>query len=154
MSGAVVLCARALLRSGAGMVTCMIPQCIHEIVASQLQEAMFKPISDDGTQMVITGFAEISELETYDLIVAGNGMGRGPNTLRIVERILQSSVPCILDGDALYEAGKKHLFPAQRSSAVIVTPHLKELEYLTSIPLQQLQAAPWTGARRLLSQYP
>ena len=154
MSGAVVLCARALLRSGAGMVTCMIPQCIHEIVASQLQEAMFKPISDDGTQMVIAGFAEISELETYDLIVAGNGMGRGPNTLRIVERILQSSVPCILDGDALYEAGKKHLFPAQRSSAVIVTPHLKELEYLTSIPLQQLQAAPWTGARRLLSQYP
>ena len=154
MSGAVVLCARALLRSGAGMVTCMIPQCIHDIVASQLQEAMFKPISDDGTQMVITGFAESSELETYDLIVAGNGMGRGPNTLRIVERILQSSVPCILDGDALYEAGKKHLFPAQRSSAVIVTPHLKELEYLTSIPLQQLQAAPWTGARRLLSQYP
>lgn len=154
MSGALVLCTKALLRSGAGLVTCMLPSCIHMIVAAQLKEAMFRVMPDDGNQFVSEYFCSIDDLRAYDLIVIGNGMGRGNETKKIVERVLASDVPCILDGDAIYEAGKHDLLDINRTAQVIITPHLKELSYLLKQSFDQLREEPWLAAEDWLKEHP
>ena len=154
MSGALVMCTSALLRSGAGLVTCMLPSCIHPIVAAQLQEAMFQVMKDDGSQFDIRFFCSIEDLRKYDLIIVGNGMGRGAATKKIVEDVLASEVSCILDGDAIYEAGTQDLLSLHRTADVVVTPHLKELSYLLGKPLDELREEPWIAAQSWLKEHP
>lgn len=155
MSGAPRLCAQAILRAGAGLLTCMIPEGIHAIVASAVPEAMFRPWPmDDNGQFALDALPDETWLRSFDLIVVGNGMGRGPSTRAIVQRVLDSGIPCILDGDALFETGKHALLPAQREQTVIVTPHLRELEYLSGVSLAQISADPRQSAAMLASRYP
>ncbi|MEE0774363.1 MAG: NAD(P)H-hydrate epimerase, partial [Merdibacter sp.] len=105
MSGAPRLCAQAILRAGAGLLTCMIPAGIHDIVASAIPEAMYRPLAmDENGQIAISALPQPEQLRGFDLIVIGNGMGRGSSTRAAVQLALDSGVPCILDGDALYEA--------------------------------------------------
>lgn len=154
MSGALVLCVRAVLRSGVGLVTCALPNGIHTIVASQIQEAMYRPLPQDHGQICARAFAENIRLEEYDLIVVGNGMGKGENTRSIVAQVLASEVPCILDGDALYEAGTHDLLPQSRLHDVILTPHPKELSILCKEPLSSLREHPWQSVQKLSERYP
>lgn len=154
MSGALIMCTKALLRSGAGLVTCMLPSCIHTIVASSLQEAMFRVMKDDGEQMVVDPQEWKKELGNYDLIVVGNGMGRGSSTKQIVELVLASDVPCILDGDAIYETGQHHLLDLVEQKDVILTPHLKELSYLSTETWEEVRERPWDAAQKLVKRYP
>ena len=109
---------------------------------------------DDGNQFASEYFCSLDDLKAYDLIVVGNGMGRGNETKRIVERVLASDVPCILDGDAIYEAGKHDLLDIKRTAQVIVTPHLKELSYLLKQSLDELREEPWVAAASWLNQHP
>ena len=89
----------------------------------------------DGQLSELAGIVRVSvvpqpeQLRGFDLIVIGNGMGRGSSTRAAVQLVLDSGVPCILDGDALYEAGMHGLLPTHRDSALIVTPHMRVLEY-------------------------
>lgn len=155
MSGAVVLCAKALLRSGAGLLTCMIPDCIHPMLAAQLQEAMFEPLPSDAAGHFHEAFLpDLEQLQQYDLIVAGNGMGRCHSTRRIIERVLQSEVACIIDGDGLYEIGKGQLLPDTHRQDVLLTPHLKELSYLSEAPFDAICRRPWEAATSLIQRYP
>ena len=155
MSGAPRLCAQAILRAGAGLLTCMIPAGIHDIVASAIPEAMYRPLAmDENGQIAVSALPQSEQLRGFDLIVIGNGMGRGSSTRAAVQLVLDSGVPCILDGDALYEAGMHGLLPTHRDSALIVTPHLRELEYLSGIPLSQISRDPRQCALTLAQRYP
>lgn len=155
MSGAPRLCAQAILRAGAGLLTCMIPAGIHDIVASAIPEAMYRPLAmDENGQIAVSALPQPEQLRGFDLIVIGNGMGRGSSTRAAVQLVLDSGVPCILDGDALYEAGMHGLLPTHRDSALIVTPHLRELEYLSGIPLSQISRDPRQCALTLAQRYP
>ena len=68
-------------------------------------------------------------LDAYDMITIGNGMGRGEVTQAMVRAVLESDRPCLLDGDALYEAGKL-IELLHRPAVTILTPHPKEMSYL------------------------
>ena len=81
-------------------------------------------------------------------------MGKGENTRLIVAQVLASEVPCILDGDALYEAGTHDLLPQSRLHDVILTPHPKELSVLCKEPLSSLREHPWQSVQKLSERYP
>lgn len=114
-TGAVCLCARGALRSGAGLVSVGVPEDIYPIVAAKLDEAMPFPMERPLC------FEEIApRLSASTVCVIGPGMGRSEDSLRFVRDVLRSStVPTVVDADALFAA--KDDLALLRGK--IITPH-------------------------------
>lgn len=122
--GAAVLCARAALRSGLGLLTLHVPACGYEIVQTAVPEAMARV--DAGTHAI----TELPAVEA-DVVGIGPGIGMGDATARAFRRFLEEHrKPMVIDADALNilsaNAGMIDLVPPLS----ILTPHPKEFERL------------------------
>jgi hydroxyethylthiazole kinase-like uncharacterized protein yjeF len=125
MAGAAVLIAKGALRAGAGKVTAHIPKKIVEIIQTSLPEAI---ISIDIHEEYIS---EIPELENYNAIAVGPGVGINDFTEKSLEKLLQSSkYPIVIDADAISILGKENELLEKLPTECILTPHPKELEKL------------------------
>ena len=92
-------------------------------------------------------------LDAYDIVVIGNGMGRNEVSKGLVKAVLESNLPCILDGDAIYEAGKMvSLF--QRQAVTILTPHVKEMSYLCNCKVNEITEDPLRYVHEFVEHYP
>ncbi len=127
MCGACILCGSSILRTGAGMVKIISPECNREIIQRTLPEAML--YSYDGLpqeeQLRLS-------LDWADVIVAGPGLGTGREASFLTAYILRSSnVPMVLDADALNLIGKNEelseLLQKQNGNQIVLTPHPGEL---------------------------
>ena len=121
-TGAVALCARAALRSGAGLVRVGVPEDIYPIIAVKLDEAMPFPIPQPME------FAQIAEkLAAAGACVIGPGLGRSEDALALARSVVASSpVPTVVDADALYAVkDARHLLRGR-----IITPHAGEFARL------------------------
>lgn len=124
--GAAVLCAKALLRSGVGLLTLQVPGCGYLVMQSAVPEAMV--ITDKNTRYI----SECNPVDCYSTIGMGPGIGTEEETALVLEALLKSSVsPLVLDADALniLSQNKDWLPLIPRHS--ILTPHVKEFERLT-----------------------
>jgi hydroxyethylthiazole kinase-like uncharacterized protein yjeF len=122
--GAAVLCARAALRSGLGLLTLHIPACGYEIVQTAVPEAMARV---DAGEHAIT---ELPAIEA-DAVGIGPGIGTADATALAFRRFLEEHrQPMVIDADALNilsaNAGMIELVPPKS----ILTPHPKEFERL------------------------
>ncbi len=121
MAGAAVLCARAALRSGAGLVRLLLPS-----MDSRLLD-IFQVSVPEAT---CVAFHEGMELSDYDAIAAGPGLGRGKEASSILEYILADhSGALVLDADALNMiSGSERLQEIFRSKSprAVITPHVGE----------------------------
>lgn len=121
-TGAVALCARAALRSGAGLVSVGVPEDIYPIIAVKLDEAMPFPIARP------LDYGAIAEkLAASTVCVIGPGMGRSADSLQFARDVLQNSrIPTVVDADALYAVKDAlHLLRGK-----IITPHAGEFARL------------------------
>lgn len=131
MHGAITLAAKAALLSGTGTLTLFLPDCISDIISMKLEESMLMLApSMNGTFSMISVDLLKRNLDHYDLITIGNGMGRNEVTGAMVQAVLESNRPCLLDGDALFEAGRMQELIQHRKAVTILTPHPKEMSYL------------------------
>ena len=122
MIGAAILAARACMNSGTGKLTCYIPSCGYEIMQISLPEAMCK-IS--GEKNITT----IEQLNTYDAIGIGPGMGMENETARSLKNILSSNKkPLVLDADALNMIAADRTLLSLIPEGSVITPHPKEFE--------------------------
>jgi NAD(P)H-hydrate epimerase len=120
--GAAILTATGALRGGAGLITLYVKEDSYPIFAAQAPaEVMVKPVAD---------YREVLE-DRHDVLAIGPGLGRKSED-RILEVIQQSTVPMVLDADALnmLAAGRLSMLKALKSSALL-TPHPGEMERLT-----------------------
>ncbi len=154
MHGAITMAADAALHSGLGTLTLMIPEDIREIVSSRLLEAMLI-CAPSALGYFAEGAERIAEerMEVYDLIVIGCGMGRNTVGEKLVQRVLATDKPCVIDGDALYLLGR-NLSWLKRSAPVILTPHPKEFSYLCHRSVEEILQDPIAAARDFLQEYP
>jgi len=124
--GASVLCARAYMRSGAGLLTVLAPKCGYHIIQTTVPEAM---VVTNGNDIIND---DLPPLDDYDIIGIGPGIGVGKSTINAVKRILElTDNPVVIDADGLNIISKNRqllkLIPPQS----ILTPHPKEFERLT-----------------------
>ena len=94
-AGAAILATKACLRSGAGLTTVHIPNACKTAMNISCPEAM---LSLDSNEKIIS---EIPELKYKTAIGIGPGLGFEAETVKVVESILQSVLPKVLDADAL-----------------------------------------------------
>ena len=124
-TGAARLAARAALRIGAGLVSVAAEKDAVAVNAAQLTAVMVKPF--DGAK----GLAALLADRRINAVVAGPGLGLGPQTRALVETLLASGARTVLDADALtaFKDDPKNLF-ARIKQAAVLTPHEGEFERL------------------------
>ncbi len=121
--GAAVLAARACLRSGAGLVTAHIPSCGYNIMQTAFPEAM---VSLDKNESMISAHPV---LDNYTAIGVGPGIGTEKETQNALKMLIQnSSIPLVLDADALNILGENKTWISFLPPLSILTPHPKEFE--------------------------
>ncbi|MDX9753685.1 MAG: NAD(P)H-hydrate dehydratase [bacterium] len=150
MTGAALLCAKAAIEMGAGLVTSACPGSLLPIYANGVWEMLTQPVAEipEG------GFAEeafealFSGEARYRAVVVGPGLSRHPAAMALVRRIAEEvPIPVVFDGDALFALSPDRL--AERAGPWIVTPHPGEMARLMGCSVAAIQADRWGYARRL-----
>lgn len=123
--GAAVLCARAALRSGAGLLTVHVPACGEVVLQTSVPEAMV--VTDASSDEI----SRVEKPNDYSVIAAGLGIGVSKKTASALEQLLRECrVPLVLDADAINllatHPGLLNLLPP----GTVLTPHVKEAERL------------------------
>ena len=123
--GASVLAASAALRTGAGLITCLIPSCGYSVVQGSLPEAMV--ISDESEKYLTA----IVDTEIYSAVGVGPGLGTDHSTQEAFHQfLLECKKPVILDADALNILAMNKELIRLLKPQTIITPHPKEFERL------------------------
>lgn len=131
MPGALLMAARAAVKSGVGRVTAFAPSSAASAFAAQLPEAMWFPMPESPNGFLsLRGLPFLFDrLPAASAILMGPGMGMDRQTDNFVMEVLSKiEIPAVLDADAL--TSKVLEFVGKRRSSapsVIATPHMGEL---------------------------
>lgn len=146
-TGAPALVARAAGRAGAGLVAVAMPRCIHTIVATKLDEAIFAPQPDQDGALALTAVDGLSTLARGSQAVAlGPGLSQAaeaPRTIRALLQALQAdigSVGLVIDADALNALAEQPDWWQHIPQQCVLTPHPGEMGRLCSTDAKSVQA--------------
>lgn len=152
MTGAALLCARAAIQMGAGLVTAVCPASQHPIYAQGVWEMLTHPVSETtGGAIASAAFEEIDWSRDYDAVVIGPGLGRDPDTEALVRRVVQTvQAPVLIDGDGLNALNGEQL--SSRGHPWLATPHPGEMARLLGQSVPQVQADRFGSAKALVHE--
>ena len=125
MAGASILSAKACLKSGIGLLTVHVPIHNHNMLQTTVPEAIVQ------TDIHERYFAQPTHLSRYTALAIGPGLGQEEDTaLAMMEQIQGSSIPIVLDADAINILSTHRNWLNRLPKRCILTPHLGELERL------------------------
>ncbi len=140
--GAILMAGRATLRSGAGLVTVALPKSAFRKLSKNFLELMYEPMPDTraGT-FSAKAIRQILALLPGKVVVAlGPGMGVDKDIRSIILIMLnKSTVPVLLDADALNSLVGHVKWLRKAKVPVILTPHPGEMARLLNITTKKLQ---------------
>ncbi|MDE3087863.1 MAG: NAD(P)H-hydrate dehydratase [Chloroflexota bacterium] len=176
-AGAAFLAGGAATRAGAGLVTLALARTIYPIVAAASHETTFVVLPDDLGALIPDAVKVLRDhLGDYDALLFGCGLGRDPQTIEFVQRLLGIGTkartqigfstageekgetgklpPLVIDADALFALAQSgewwtHLKP----HAAILTPHPGEMATLCGLPRAEVQADRLGIARKFAAQW-
>jgi len=123
--GAVVLGARAALRTGAGLITCHVPSGGNLIMQCAVPEAMTIP---DKSEKYISS---IGDAASFRAIGIGPGMGTKKETQKaFYEFIIRCRKPIVIDADALNMLSENRSWLKDLPEMAVLTPHPGEFSRL------------------------
>lgn len=130
MTGAPRLVAEGAYRMGAGLVTMAVPEGILPAVQAGLPEATFLPLPDGPAGTVAESGADI-DLSPFDAVALGPGLSTDGEASAFVRRLLaRSTVPVVVDADAINAFAGRPGDLARREAEAVVTPHTGEFARL------------------------
>ncbi len=122
--GAAVLSVKAALRSGAGLVTSVIPQCGYQIMQLSNPEAMVVTSGENE-------FDEMPTLDKFSAIGVGPGIGTGKEVVAFFQNLLKAGkAPMVIDADALNILSEHKALLKLLPANSILTPHPGEFKRL------------------------
>lgn len=139
MMGAAVICAKAFMRSGAGKLTCHIPQSGYQIMQTAVPEAMCK--LEQGDHYLQT----VENLSRYDAVGIGPGIGLHESHQHLFKHVFKTyNKPMVIDADALNVLSQHPELMEKIPALSILTPHAGEFARLfgqQENDFQRIQAA-------------
>jgi NAD(P)H-hydrate epimerase len=126
--GAALLAATAALRSGAGLCVVATPETVSALVLRSLPEVIViaLPLAKSGALSGRSAALVARAAEDADAVAVGPGLSTATSVRGIVEAVLGSSIPAVVDADALNVLADDPA-PIARSAPVALTPHPGEL---------------------------
>lgn len=145
-SGAVKLANMSLcsLRSGAGVSRLIVPESVCAGVMPYLLESTLFPFPDDGGHMIFSAEKTDDALSHLAALSVGMGWGISSENEKILRYILENySVPLLIDADGINTVSRmdKNVLKSTECR-VVLTPHPKEFERLSGIPVKKILENP------------
>lgn len=140
--GAIVLCAQAALRSGAGLVEVGTRGEHVTALLSRLPEAMPSEVGDAARLR--------DALQRADIIALGPGLGQGDWGRGLYAAALAGERPLLLDADALNLLAQQ---PQRLRADSVLTPHPGEAARLLGVDTAHVQSDRLAAAHALLDRY-
>jgi len=141
--GAAVLCARAALRSGPGLVTAMIPANLQPVMLADTPEVIVWPgkKNPEGALSAENLPWIIDELKNFTSIVIGPGITACDDTRVLLRGILKhADVPVVLDADAIGLIAADLSIVKGVRAPMVLTPHPGEMGQLLGLSATEVQA--------------
>lgn len=134
MSGAISLAGKSTLRSGAGLVTVVVPACAQGIVASIEPCYMSHALADEDGHVAASAADDVLAIaENATAVALGPGIGRSAAIVGLVEKLYRTlKQPMVVDADALFALSKTPATLAASSGPRILTPHPGEFSTLAT----------------------
>jgi NAD(P)H-hydrate epimerase len=140
-SGAPAMTGLASYRSGAGLVTVVVPKDVLTAVATFRPELMTEPLGETSQLLEL--------LKKMTVLAIGPGLGTGEDQVRFVKMVYrETEIPAVVDADAL-NALAGDLRPTKKIR--ILTPHPGEMGRLIGKPVKEVQADRLGVAQQLAS---
>ena len=154
MAGAAALCAKAALRSGTGLVSIACPESIVPILQIHAPCAMCVPLPEENGAISSGALPVILQaLKGKSAAAIGPGLSRRVPP-EIVQAILESGLPAVIDADALNIISENPALKKHLNFHHVITPHPGEaarlLERPCSDPVSDSQALAGLGATAVL----
>jgi ADP-dependent NAD(P)H-hydrate dehydratase / NAD(P)H-hydrate epimerase len=154
MGGAALLCSRAALKTGAGLVTAGVPRVLRDRFLAAAPELMTLSAEEGPAERFTPEqaplFAEAAAARSA--VALGCGLGRHEATGAFVQRLVSEvRRPLLIDADGLYPLQPRHL--QARPAPTVITPHPGELERLAGLERAALAAQRLAVARRLAGEW-
>jgi yjeF C-terminal region, hydroxyethylthiazole kinase-related/yjeF N-terminal region len=143
MTGSGCLCAKAALRSGAGLVYVGVPSSLATIYGSSLVEPIIMPLEDAGKGHIPLESVEhiLKQMEKMDIMALGPGLSVNYDIRGIVGEIIKKSrIPLILDADALNSVADDLQVLNELKAEAVITPHPGEMARLTGLTIDEVQS--------------
>lgn len=126
-AGGALLTGLGARSSGAGMLSIAVPESLKPMLSSHLPEALI--VGCPETQSGAIAHLPDLDLSTFDAIACGPGLTL--DAAPIVEQVLESDRPLVLDADGLNALAQFGTLTLQKRQApTILTPHLGEFKRL------------------------
>ena len=102
-TGAPIFASRAAVRTGAGLVFLGVPQSVWPVAAVKSDEAMPFPLPEtaDGKLSLLAEEPIRRRAAGCDAVLLGCGLGRDRQTDALVQNLLNTEKPLVLDADGL-----------------------------------------------------
>ncbi len=156
-SGAAAMAANSAVRGGAGLVTLAAPASLNGVLEVKTTEAMTLPLPDEGCGYLADGAAAaVAEAVTgKDAVALGPGVGRHPETARLVRKLAaETPLPLVIDADGLNAlAEEPGVLLGKKSAIVILTPHPGEMARLAGISTAEVESDRIGTARAFAVKY-
>lgn len=146
----------AALRTGCGVATFAVPSAIAQAVSPYLLESTLLPFpSDEEGHMRFDASLLDRILSRSAALAVGMGWGRGRDDSRILSYILEKgALSLVIDADGLNALSEMDLGRLKETKCrVVLTPHPKEFERLSGIPVAQVQKDPVSHARAFAREH-
>ena len=147
MTGAAAMAALGALRSGAGLVHCILPS---DLVGEKPYLEVINVAAPGegclGHEALAAIRAEMGQLKATAL---GPGMGRDDDTIALVRELVaaEPEAPLVIDADGLFALGGELELLAGRTAATVLTPHEGELARLLGTTAAEVAAHRLTSVR-------
>ncbi|PZO43891.1 MAG: bifunctional ADP-dependent NAD(P)H-hydrate dehydratase/NAD(P)H-hydrate epimerase [Pseudanabaena frigida] len=125
--GAAILAAMGAKATGVGMLSIAVPNSLKSIVLAQVPDALVIGCAETESGAI----AELPDLDLHKYQAIACGCGLSVDARLVVEQILNSDRPLVLDADGLNilaAMGKEQILEKlqNRTSSIILTPHWGE----------------------------
>jgi hydroxyethylthiazole kinase-like uncharacterized protein yjeF len=154
--GAALLASRAALRTGSGLVTAAIPNCVAAVVAAGQAELMTEPMPDDAGHFAARGTIERLRdlLPGKTALVFGPGAGVSADTRELLTFLIHEGAsperPLLIDADGLNALAEMGCAVAHGAPGpIVMTPHPGEMARLLGQSTAAINADRISAARRL-----
>ena len=125
--GAAILSGSAARASGVGMLSIAVPESLRLLLVSHIPDALVIGC-EEGAEGEIARLPDGIDLERHDAIACGCGLS--PQARFVVQQVLASHRPLILDADGLNILASLGTSLADRQAPTVLTPHPGEFKRL------------------------
>jgi len=130
-AGGAILTALGARASGVGMLSIAVPEYLKPILVSHLPEALVIGCPETETGAIAKlQLPEKTDLSSFDAIAIGPGLTT--DSTPIVQQVIESERPLLLDADALNILAQMGTIPTlqKRQAVTVLTPHAGEFKRL------------------------